>query len=288
MDRELCVTPKLTILDLVCRTARSGKGPTRGGEGTHVVFVRRGAFGAHVGSRAYIADPQTALVSWVDTEYRISHPGESGDDCTVFDLAPELADELLAGLEPRADVELRLSPAMQVAHAALVAVIRRASGDGLVCEEAALELMAAVLSPSPRRRQRAVRPRRALVFAAIELLNEDVSANRSVSALAEQIGCSPWHLMRSFRAETGASLRGYRLQLRLAAALHRVAAGDRDLARIAADLGFASHAHLTGTFARLVGASPREIRARIARAGSSSGSRDWMGTFLKAGVDRRE
>ena len=265
--------------DVACRTRRSGKGPSRGGEGAHVVFVRRGAFAAHLGSREYIADPGTALVSWEETEYRISHPGDAGDDFTSFELAPELAEELLGRLAPRDDVELRLSPPVQMAYAAFLAVAGR-GGDGLACEEAALELLASALGTASR--AGAGRARRAIALAAIELLNQDLAARCSVSAIADQIGCSPGHLMHAFRAETGATLRGYRLRLRLGAALHRLAGGHADLAGLAADLGFASHAHLTDTFARLLGLPPREVRARIERADASSAA--WVRTFLEARV----
>ncbi len=278
--RSLCVTPRLVVTDLACRSGRSGKGPSRGGERTHLVLVRQGAFGAHLGSRDYLADPRTALVSWEGTEYRISHPGDAGDDCTVFDLEPSLSDELLRGMRPRIDLELRIEPAIQVAHAAFLALARRGDDD-LAREEAALELLGALLARSPRHRPDRDPGRRAVAFAAAELINQDLAANRSVSALADAIGCSPGHLMRSFRAVTGASLRGYRLRLRLAAALHRVAAGEADLTRVAVEVGFASHAHLTDTFARLLGMPPRELRAGLA------GPARRLRTFLEAPPRRR-
>lgn len=115
--RAALATPRLTVHELLCGSPRSGKGPTRGGESTHVVFVRRGMFAAHVGSRRFLADPCTALVSWEGLEYQISHPCHGGDDCTVFELDAALADELLAGLEPRRDLELRLTPAHFAAYA---------------------------------------------------------------------------------------------------------------------------------------------------------------------------
>jgi len=274
------VSSKLIIHDIRCRSARSGKGPLRGGEATHLVFVRRGAFASHVGSQEYIADPCTALVAWEETEYRISHPGDAGDDCTVFELAPELASEILEQLHPRCDFTLRLPPSVQAAYAAFLAVADRTRGDDLSCEEAALELMFSALGAARPRIRDTNSSRRNIALAAIELLNDDLATNRPVSALAEDIGCSAGHLMHAFRSEVGATLRGYRLKLRLAAALHRLAAGEDNLARLAADLGFASHAHLTDTFTQLVGRSPKEIRASIRHAHASSPS--WMRTFLEA------
>lgn len=271
--RALCVTPRLTVHDIACRAGRGGKGAVRGGEGTHLVFVRRGAFAMHVGGRDYVVDPCTAAMSWRDAEYRISHPGEAGDDCTVLELSAGLADEVVGHLRVHRDVELRLTPRVQAAYAGFLALIRRWRGDALICEEAALELIRTTVGARPRRASSG--SRRRVTLAAVELLNDEPAVNRSVSALADAIGCSPGHLMHAFRAETGTTLRRYRLQLRIAAALHRLAAGDGDLARLAAELGFASHAHLTDTLSRTIGAAPRELRRQLA-------DRGWVRRFLEA------
>lgn len=279
--RALCVTPRLAIHDVACRSARSARGALRGGESTHVVFVRHGAFAMHVGGDDYIADPCTALVSWQDTEYRISHPGDAGDDCTVIELDAALAGELLGGLRRHRDVELRLAPRVQAAYAGLVAVLRRWRGDRLACEEAALDLVrTAVAAGAPRTPGH--RARRDVALAAVERLNDAPAVNHSVSSLSAEIGCSPGHLMHAFRAETGTTLRRYRLQLRLAAALHRLAAGHDDLARLAAELGFASHAHLTDSLSRLIGVAPRQVRRELARAEPG-----WLRRFLEARAAER-
>lgn len=272
--RALCVTPRLTVHDIACRAGRSGKGAQRGGESTHLVFVRQGAFAMHVGGRDYIVDPCTAAVSWHGAEYRVSHPGDTGDDCTVLELSADLADELVGHLAPHRDVELRLSPRVQAAYAGFLAVIKRWGADPLVCEESALELARTTIGARPRRGGGGLR---AVTRAALELLNDEPTVNRSVSALSDAIGCSPGHLMHAFRAQTGTTLRRYRLQLRVAAALHRLAAGHDDLARLALELGFASHAHLTDTLSRMVGVAPREIRRELAGA-----DRGWVRRFLEA------
>jgi AraC-like DNA-binding protein len=258
--RTLCAQPHLAIHDITCAAARGGPGASRGGESTHLVFVRRGVFVAHVGPRAYVADPRTAVISWADTDYRVSHPAACGDDCTVLDLAPALADELLHGRRSRVDVELPLAPATQARYARALATAER--GDAFAAEEAALELARAALGDSARTIGLPTR-RRAIVRRARELIDADPTSACSVATLAAAVGVSPYHLMRLFRRETGTTLRAYRVQLRLALALHRLRRGERDLASLAAELGFASHAHLTDTFTRLLGTSPRSFRDHL-------------------------
>lgn len=273
--RALCVTPRLTVHDITCRAERGGKGAERGGEATHIVFVRQGVFAMHVGGNDYIVDPCTAAVSWHGWEYSVSHPGDSGDDCTVLELSPELSDAVVGHLAPHRDVEMRLSPRVQAAYAGFLAVVKRWRGDPLICEESALELARTTVgSPALRGSSGGLR---AVTLAALELLNDEPTVNHSVSTLSDAIGCSPGYLMHAFRAQTGTTLRRYRLQLRVSAALHRLAAGHDDLAALAVELGFASHAHLTDTLSRMVGVAPREIRRELAGA-----DRGWVRRFLEA------
>jgi AraC family transcriptional regulator len=273
--RTLHATGAIAVTDIACRSPRSGPGAARGGEGSHVVLVRRGVFTGHVGRRAYVADPCTAMISWADTEYRISHPGDAGDDCLVIELDPAIADEALAPLRRHADVAIPLTVELQVAAASYAAAVRDTDLDAAAAEEASLALaarIAAARAGTPRPLAPGDRRNRALALAAIELIDRDLGASLPVTALAARVGCSPFHLMRVFRAETGDTIRGYRIRARLGAALHRLADGEDDLTALAHELGFASHAHLTDTFARLAGAPPRVLRAgfrkRWLRAGA--------------------
>jgi hypothetical protein len=122
--RTLLDSEHVALREIACKSPRSGPGQPRGGESSHFVLVRRGAFAAHLGRRIYVADPCTALISWADTDYRISHPGDAGDDCVVLELSAPLAEEALAPLRRHRDVELRLSPRLQAAAAAFAALAR--------------------------------------------------------------------------------------------------------------------------------------------------------------------
>ncbi len=73
---------------------------------------------------------------------------------------------------------------------------------------------------------------------------------------------SPFHLSRVFREQTGSSLHAYRTEARLRAGLERIADGE-GLAGLAADLGFASQAHLTDRFRRVFGVTPHAWRAGL-------------------------
>lgn len=358
VTRTLVETRQLALRDLACAAPRGGPGASRGGESTHVVLVRRGAFVAHLGRRQYVADACTALLSWAETEYRMSHPGAHGDDCLVVELGAALEEEALAGLRRRREIELRLSPWLQQAVAGFAASVREpdsgragrheqgrpgrghggdvasrgrggrgaeaglerggcgdeagrrlereaglaattspraglaatvppgaglasaaspraglasAADRPLATEELALELVrtlsagsfssAAALSTSLS--SSGDRARQLLARRAVAALHLDLASSPSVSSLAAALSCSPFQLMRAMRAELGTTLRGYRIAARLGAALHRLAEGEADLTRLALELGFASHAHLTSSFVRVFGAPPSQLRASL-------------------------
>lgn len=105
--------------------------------------------------------------------------------------------------------------------------------------------------------------RDAVVAAAALLIAADLGAAHSLKALARELGVSPFHLAHVFRERTGGSVHQYLLQLRVSAALERLANSDEALSRVALDLGFASHSHFTAVFRRHVGVAPSVARWRI-------------------------
>jgi AraC-like DNA-binding protein len=86
----------------------------------------------------------------------------------------------------------------------------------------------------------------------------------SLREVADAVSRSPFHLARSFRAQTGLSLHQYRQHLRLAAAMERLADGDTDLAGLAHDLGYCGQSHLGAVFRRETGVTLGEARSALA------------------------
>jgi AraC-like DNA-binding protein len=99
----------------------------------------------------------------------------------------------------------------------------------------------------------------------VELLNGEYARPLRLAMIARRVGCSPFHLSQIFSRETGMSMHRHLSQLRLRAALGRLAAGERDLTRLALDVGFASRSHFAGAFSSAFGAPPSRVRADFAR-----------------------
>jgi AraC-like DNA-binding protein len=248
-------SPVACIANVVCRAPRSAPDGLEWSAAARVVLPRRGVFAIHRRGVPVVADGNSVLVLGADDEYRVSHPADGGDECTVLAVAPELLEEALGDHRSRHG---QLRSAAQLHTRVLTAVARRAT-DPLAVEEAALLALDAVAAdlagPAAERP-----PRRPYVEEARALLAADPAAAWRLDALARAVHCSPFHLARQFRAATGETVSRYLLRLRLGLALERIAAGETSLTRLAHDLGFAHHSHFTARFRSVFAATPSEVR----------------------------
>src|SRR5439155_21700666 len=98
----LVETPVVRVYDVVCRARRSPYGSVEVGAVAQLVLPRRGVFVVERGGQPLAVDTTTALVLGAGEEYRVSHPGVGGDDCTVMVLPPDLLEEAVGGVDGRA------------------------------------------------------------------------------------------------------------------------------------------------------------------------------------------
>lgn len=77
------------------------------------------------------------------------------------------------------------------------------------------------------------------------------------------MSCSPHHLSRAFSQVTGSTVSAYGNRVRVSRALDRISAGERRLAGLAHELGFADHAHLTRTIRAVTGHTPSACRGLL-------------------------
>ncbi|HZV75466.1 MAG TPA: helix-turn-helix transcriptional regulator [Conexibacter sp.] len=252
----------VTLADVACRH-RAGCGQTsEHAIGHMLVLVRRGCFVRRVDGVETLLDPTLAYCMQPGQEQRYDHPHDDGDDCTSLVLEPRLLASLWGGDPRLPSGPLSISPRVDLQHRLLLAAARRGD-DPHELVERAIELAACTLEHVDARRVASGRPatartRRALVDGAREALIVDPS--RSLPELAAALGASPHHLSRVFRAATGATVARHRMRLRARSALERLAGGEADLARLAAELGFADQSHLCRVMRSETGQTPLSLR----------------------------
>ena len=112
------------------------------------------------------------------------------------------------------------------------------------------------------------RPRRGLSRRALNracsFIAENLGERFTLDDLARQAGVSRFHFARLFRVSTGDSPMAYLLKSRIERAKQMLLQDDRPVCEIAAVLGFCDQSHLTRTFRRLTGLTPREFARRHA------------------------
>lgn len=101
------------------------------------------------------------------------------------------------------------------------------------------------------------------VHRAIRFIDDNLPEKLTVAELAERAGMSRVKFARSFKEATGTSPYRYIITRRLSKARQLLASSRLSLGEIAYAVGFSSQSHLTSTFHRSVGVTPREYREAL-------------------------
>ncbi len=277
--QQLYASPTVTVRDCQCRAHRHGWGAEETSTTHQLVFMRAGVFAWRLGRTEVVADANHALFFNQHEAYRVAHPADCGDDCTVFDFAPGLVQEVVAACQPRREetperpfefTHALSSQPLHLLYQRLRQRLRAGANDPLTTDELALDLLATAVHQAyrsrgvapPRKRRDTAEAHRQLVVATQLVLAQGFAEKLGLPELARRVHSSPFHLARLFRAKTGLAIHQYRQRLRLRIALDRVAAGEDDLTQLALELGFSSHSHLSDAFKSAFGLPPSECRRR--------------------------
>lgn len=242
------------VVDFVCGVRGVEAAATERARAWEVIFVRSGTFRLTAGAFDALATPNEAIVVPPGTGYAITHPAGGGDASTVLILSEERWEESgFGGSRERRPVRFRATPRASVAQRRVLGAARaRVSSTPLL--EA--EIAAAFESLQPRPQSTVAEPLRRRIGRVQEMVASRFSERLRLGELAREAGMSKFHLARAFRATVGDSIHAYAIRLRLRAALERLGQGERDLAALALDLGFADHSHFTRAFRREFGVPP--------------------------------
>ncbi|MFC0110411.1 helix-turn-helix domain-containing protein [Kibdelosporangium aridum] len=240
--------PGFGIDVVTCRDDHTGWSTPEPRAGFGFVLAWRGRFRFSSHGREVDVDRTVGYVTVPGAEERFSHP-VGGDVCTAVAVAPELwrgSDGPALYVDARVDL----------AHRRLLAAVHSGDVDYAVVDELLRLLVIAGRSPVGD----GSRERTMVAAARAAILAEDPGG---LLPLAGKLGVSPYRLSRAFPRELGVSVTQYRNRVRVAKALDRIAEGERDLAGLAADLGFADQAHLSRVLKAQVGRTPGALRALL-------------------------
>jgi len=266
----------ISVVDFRCRVHVEPDGAEEPNPTHTIALIRRGVFRRTFERESFVADPTSILFFNKNQPYRYAHPFPGGDDCTILTLetsrARELVDRHAPGDAQRPDAPFRLpygvcSQRTARLHYELLARVRRSAL--ISVEDALAELTDEAIRDAYRTHTRlareesisaAARRRHHDLAEAVKLeLNERLDSPPSLGELARDLGCSPFHLSRTFHRTVGMSLRRYLARLRTGMAAHALAGGAPHLAELALDLGYVDQSHFTNAFRNEWGLSPSKF-----------------------------
>lgn len=276
----LYASPLLTINDYQCGIARGGPTGEEQSSANSVVLLRHGAFCQHFGRRRVTATANQAIFFSQGSTYRVSHPAEHGDRGTTFTLAPRILNDIVRELDPTVDdhpekpFPFVVGPCdndLFLRHRQLVRRLENTAPEALEplwADVTGIQLVADVLSAAFARVDSSRKPRRRetqhdhaeRTEAAKNYLAAHLADPITLEDVADAVNASPFNFARIFQQQTGTPIHRYLTQLRLRAALERLAEGANDITTLALELGFSSHSHFTETFRREFGITPSNIR----------------------------
>lgn len=274
MWKQIFSSELVRIGDYRCRAHCSGCGGEELSSTSDIVFLRRGVFVKHVRGREIVADANSTVFFNRGETYRVSHPVDGGDECTTITLREDVLRDAIRVRDPAVDdrpegpfrdFEAPCPAAAYSRQRRLVEHLRGGRGDVLWVEETVLALLDSLPArgAAPRRRVETRRAHRDTVNEAKVLLARRMRSGISLDEAARAVHCSPFHLARVFRNETGAPLHAYLTRLRLRAALEAMLEQPADLTAVALDTGFFDQSHLTNAFTREFGLSPGRFRDEL-------------------------
>ncbi|MFC5231102.1 helix-turn-helix transcriptional regulator [Pseudonocardia zijingensis] len=262
---EVAAWSGLTVSTVVCQEHRRRWSDAEAPGEHRLVLIRAGRFRRAGPEGLTHLDPTVGYLSRPGVEERFAHPA-GGDVCTSISIAPA-SWEALCRAPARSD--FYVDAHVDLAHRRLLAT----GGDP---DYALVERLLALLSATVGLLPAGSAGDGALVAAAREAILAGLPAARGLFPLADHLAVSPYRLSRAFVREVGVPVTRYRNRVRVGRALERLEQGERNLALLAADLGFADQAHLTRTVREHTGCTPGALRCVLDQndpASASSGLR---------------
>jgi len=240
-----------------------------------VGFVHAGAYELRSPRGRILIDPLRVAFLNPEEPYQTSHPCGCGDHGTSLIIRDDVLTEIVADrfpdaadsptgpfAEPSGPCSMRAS----LLERALIRLLEAGEPvDPIAIEERALTILREVTDASFAHRSRTRRVvasarHRDLAERARWVLGTHFRGEVSLVDLAHAVGTSPFHLCRIVRAWSGLPVHRYLTRLRMQAALTALEGGERDLSRLALDLGYSSHSHFTFVFRKELGVPPSAFR----------------------------
>jgi AraC family transcriptional regulator len=263
--------PAVRVEGAAARAARNCRTPEALTPELQIVLTLRGAFVYELGSSHSLLTANHALfIAAGDVSRDRFVDGQPLDYMLVTPhvdaVSAMLGDAVAARLGKLARLTRVAGAPEKLQRAASALWNLYSRSDEYEVEELAVELLMSIVEAAGIESPVHSTQTRRLIGATKELIGS-AHEPRSLTAIAAQLDVSPAYLTDLFRRHEGLSIAQYQRRLRLSRALVELP-DTHDIAALALELGFSSHAHFSTAFRATYGVTPsayrKNLKARVA------------------------
>lgn len=252
--------------DLICTAGPQDPPFEERHDHVSIAVVLNGCFKFRSARGAVVFSPGSLLLSGARETYECSHEHSIGDRCLSFQYETAFFERLAVDCTKRARITFPVHRLPQLPFLVpLVALAQLgASQPSLInFEEFAYDLAAQILTTcfgiSPTYGAPTTHDERR-VAAAVGFIEEDFAQPITIGGLAQLVGLSPFHFLRTFRRVMGITPHQFLLRRRLREAAWRLSTSAEPVLNIALDSGFGDLSNFNHSFRATFGTSPTRYR----------------------------
>lgn len=267
ISRLLASGPGWSVSDVICTSGPRDRPYEERHESVSIAAVTAGTFQYRTASGAAVLAPGGILLGNAGACFECGHEHGTGDRCLSFSFAPALLEAVVANVPGarRATFAVpHLPPLPELLPLLAEAEVAREEEAAAELEEAALRLagaVAATLADSDRPAAPATSPRdERRVSDALRRIEADAHESLALAEMADEVGMSPYHFLRTFRQVAGMTPHQFVLRTRLHRAAVRLRTTDDPISAVAFDAGFGDLSTFNRRFRRLMGCNPGAYR----------------------------
>ncbi len=273
---QLHQTPLGRILDFKCQCKDEGHSVKEYVRKFSLSFTRQGSFGYHVGRRSYEIHSGMILLENAGCEYTVTHRCTIKDECTIFELADEIVEEMKASWgswgshsilsSARPLAVLPTTPGLEFLHAALLHAAQNPLSRSLLKIDALMLALLQEIGGQEKAYQFTSRQEKPTdhQLAALDQAKHFITANfrqeLSLAEIARHSHVSVFHFSRLFKQFTSRSPYQFLIDVRLKHAALLLRHTSLPVTQICFESGFNSFEHFILSFSRHYGTNPSRYR----------------------------
>lgn len=267
-----------SVSDVVCLFGPPDRPFEEQHRSVYIAAVMHGSFRSRTTGGAATLVPGAILLGNHESCFECGHDHGAGDHCLSFMFDPTYFEAILSaspGVRTAVFPVPRLPPLMSFTRIFADAVLARYENDPVWLEQLALDLAGAVsilLADTKGLSREGTRRDEQRIAGALRAIGADASTTMGIGDLAREVGMSPYHFLRVFRAVVGMTPHQFILRTRLQNAAIKLRRSSEPVMDVAFDTGFSDLSTFNRRFRSIMGMTPSDYRQRD-RTGRATSAR---------------